>query len=63
MASGTSLLATNPLSPVGCDVGPTWIRLTHPLGCLIGFGSGEFGDQVELFFYVHWAVCEHFFPV
>lgn len=61
MASGTSLLATNPLSPVGCDVGPTWIRLR--LGCLIGFGSGEFGDQVELFFYIHWAVCEHFFPV
>lgn len=32
---------------------------TSTLGCLIGFGSGEFRDQVELFFFNgHWGVCE-----
>ena len=44
MVSGTRALVVNPLSYVGCDVGPPWIKpvLVSPTDAVMSRGSGEF---------------------
>lgn len=52
MVSGTKRLATDPLSPLRCEVGTPWIGLIIPHRCLIRLRSGNFDSLYNNSLYI-----------